>query len=355
LVFERRVWAVKLHPRGGAHAWNAKQIKNELARLNGELGSHLDEDTVRSFWRNADESARYCHQNKIIGIGCALKPKKEFTHEVTWDQFQRECVDTDWFQREKSNTGRSEGKIPIYVKLFHEVREGDLCWVRDEQGRFCVCGVKGPWEYVGDAEHWARDLVQIHCAGEWVPIGDATQAPAEAVEKLTTRGATVTEIEDKQFAELTEFLYGQPHKLQDYIEMFDREPQKYIPALSQSEALERRTWYDYEDLVGVYLQNQGYYILPSSRTPNAKDFEFMLYREGDRGGIERATVQVKHQSGKLRAMDYAEKAKRFDRVYLACTGGVDFTGVPNPTNIEEVDNNELIKFMWKHVGSHPRG
>ncbi|MGC8675885.1 hypothetical protein, partial [Fervidicoccus sp.] len=108
--------------------------------------------------------------------------------------------------------------------------------------------------------------------------------------------------------------------------------------------------YDYEDLVGFYLQSKGYFLMPSTRFQSTKDYEFVAIGKNEKGEREIAVVQCKYygknyKGKKIDALDkkYTKLAETY-KVYLACNNGVSNIDNVKYPNIKDIKNEELENF-----------
>jgi len=85
---------------------------------------------------------------------------------------------------------------------------------------------------------------------------------------------------------------------------------------------------DCEDLVGLYLQEQGYRLIPSTCKTSTVNYEYVL-KHSDTG--EKAFAQVKRGGVPLNAEDYESLD---GTVYLFTSGGAQHGEAPNVTFID---------------------
>ena len=102
---------------------------------------------------------------------------------------------------------------------------------------------------------------------------------------------------------------------------------------------------DIENVVFVYLQVVGWYVLPGTRTATTAHYEFVLV---NRETGERAIVQVKSGGTSINASQYAGEEKAF----LFAASGDYGSNIPRNTII--ITRNELNKFMQKSPHLLPR-
>lgn len=325
------LWTVKLSPSGGVLRWPKKESKLE-AKLNELPERFRKAITKRGVDKIKDsDCSGYCRKHGVIGIGWSVEPRQD-EKEITWEDYYKDYI----------NNGKKEGWLKPrtinIIKQFHNIEVDDLCWVRDENDYYYVCKITGKWKYINNPVNWAMDIVQIHEC-KWKKVGNATQVPAGIVRKLITIGDTVSKVKvddekNVDYDKLSEFLFNSEEgTVQKYVNKFNGT--KDVSA----DFINNLTQYEYEDLVGFYLQHE-YYIMPSTRTQSTKDYEFVLINKID---YHIAAVQVKAQNKPISAKEYEKKFGSFDKFYLACTKGV--VDIENKGKIIEIKNEDLLQFF----------
>jgi len=323
------IWTVKLNPEGGIRK---RGWQNKIPAVLEEEIKRLDTRQIKN-----EDAADYCKRNSIIGIGWSYEKDGKYTQPTSWEEYIR------WARQKYKE--RSAG----IIKDFHDIREGDICWTRDKHDVYYICKITGPWEYKYSAEALLFDLPQIHGC-EWKRVGKVTEVPACIVRKLITRGGTVSKMKNIYLSGLSEFLINKPEGIiQNYIEEFRPEKvhwsEDFIWELDE---------YEYEDLVGIYLQ-QKYYLYPSIRTQSTKDYEFVLVSR-DKEHYHTAVVQVKFHERNINesidAIGYYQKLGSHDIIYLACPNGVK--NIMPGGKIKEIKNDDLLHF-WRENPLHLPG
>ncbi len=102
---------------------------------------------------------------------------------------------------------------------------------------------------------------------------------------------------------------------------------------------------DIENVVVVYLQVIGWYVLPGTRTATTAHYEFVLV---NRETGERAVVQVKSGNTSIDASHYASEEKAF---LFAASGNY---GSSIPPNVAIITRQQLNKFMREMPHLLPR-
>jgi hypothetical protein len=168
-----------------------------------------------------------------------------------------------------------------------------------------------------------------------LPDGDATEAPAAIVKKLITIGNTVSKIDDESLLKMSRWLFENDGEkaIDKAVKEFD--DNNYTP----EHIIYNITEYEYEDIVGLYMQLKGFFIIPSTRYQSTKEYEFVAINKHG----EKSIVQAKQQKGMLKGKDYERLSETYT-VYLACNGGVDMKGT-DKDRIKEIKNTELETFI----------
>jgi len=330
-----KVWIVKLSPSGGLLQHQETQIKYYGLSI-GKVDMHdFSEDKLNYF--KEQKIADYCKENKIIAIGWTVKPEDSWKRNPKIELNKDEYLSL--FHGHELYKGKKRWEKEVLD--FQKIEKGDFCWIRDSSDNYYICQITSDWKYDMSKDAWALDIAQRYETSEWVKVGDASKVPGEIVKRLITRGSTVYKINNNLLAEMTEYLFtnGGENAIDNAIKEYDRNVEYYQQEIKVDDLVKNLT--EYEDLVGFYLQSRGWFIMPATRYQSTKDYEFVAI---DKSG-NRAVVQVKHQKGKLRAKDHLERSKTY-KVFLACSSGVEWSGIDkNNSNIEEIDNEKLLEFL----------
>ena len=346
-----KVWIVKLNPSGGLLRSQKKRIKDYGLSIGKGDKYDFNKEDLKNFKKQ--RIADYCRDRnpKIIAIGWTVNPEDSWKVNSQIELTKEEYLEL-FNKLYKNQRWKNE------VTDFQKINKGDFCWVRDSSDKYYICQIKSDWKYDMSKESWALNIAQRYENSEWIEVGDASKVPGEIVKRLITRGPTVYKInkdesekntkkeeemksEEENLAEMTEYLFknGGGNAIDNVIKEYDSKRESYLQEINVDDLTKNLTEYDYEDLVGFYLQSQGWFIMPSTRYQSTKDYEFVAINKES----EKAVVQVKHQEKKLRAKDYEELSKTY-KVFLACSSGVD--GIDkNNNNIEEISSEKLLEFL----------
>jgi hypothetical protein len=251
-------------------------------------------------------STDFCLANHIVGMGWPI-PKGP-----------RRSKDFEWYKEAAAEDYPPPDYSWHSVWTFVETASvGDLVWFRHPDGRYFVAELKGEWEYRWDGDHVPADICNFRPA-RIVEAGLADSVPGKVV-SCFIRGKTFQPIRALGMLAFAGEIVGKPAEETLSGDLFD-----YLGAS------------DLEDLVAVYLQTQGWYILPCTRTPNTPRYEFVLVhnKTGQRG-----IVQVKSGNTAILATSYGGDLPTF--LFAACGEYGDHL----PKNVSVIARSDLVAFM----------
>lgn len=252
----------------------------------------------------------YCLKNNILGVGWRTPSNR---HTKIWEEYSSEA------SRQYDNLN-----VCKYIQKW--VSEGDLVWTRDAAGRYYLARVKSRWEYWISQEAVEQDIdvanvfrvefksVSIDAVpGKVVACFRATRSIQEiACSKAyeyskhlwnTLAGTTVYEVNRSEFS--------------DIFMMLDDE--------------------ETEDLVFIYLQSQGWYVIPNSRKGDTMSFEYLAVNPLTG---EKALTQVK--TGRV-PLDKDQYIDCPEKVFLFQSDEF-YTGT-GAKNIECITRSSLLKLL----------
>ncbi len=224
-------------------------------------------------------------------------------------------------------------QICKYIKKW--VSEGDLVWTRDAAGQYYLARVKSGWEYWISQE--ARDL-DIDIANIFRVDFKSVDIDAVPGKIIACFRATksIQEVADKKAREYSKYLWNILSGTNTY--QIDKSGFSDIFMLLDDE--------ETEDLVFLYLQTQGWYVLPNSRKKDTMSFEYLAVNPVSG---EKALVQVKTGQVPLNRDDYVKYPQK---IYLFQSNEL-YTGV-GATNIVCISRDEILKLLDKSIRSLPQ-
>ena len=164
-----------------------------------------------------------------------------------------------------------------------------------------------------------------------VPSGDSRLGTRKNRKQPSSQTRTVQKVHDKSASAYSHYLFNKLCKRSFY--NLDQMCNDFDPDLFSLVSAE-----DCEDIVGIYLQCQGYRFIPSSCRPHTAGYEFVLRREGSG---ESAVVQVKQGGPPLDTSEYSEVFKE-EKVFLFHTQG-NYTG-NRQSNVNCLEPEKMKQF-----------
>lgn len=281
---------------------------------------------MRSLWRlhirpngghgNIAASVGLCLERSIIGMGWAA-PNEAVTRSA----------DLEWYKAAAARQYPDSTAWHSVWTFAADPQLGDLVWFRDLEGHFFLAEITGPWQYAyEDDEAIGADIVNFRPA-RIIPVGLADAVPGKIIACFRPP-ITFMPIRSPGMLAFSEQLAGLP-----------------VSGDAGRDVFEFMSDADLENLVFVYLQFLGWYVLPGTRTATTAHYEFVLV---NRESGERAVVQVKSGHTWIDAARYAGAEKAF--LFAAC----DHYGTNPPPNVVIITRPELEDFMLSQPHLLPR-
>ena len=206
------------------------------------------------------------------------------------------------------------------------VNEGDLVWTRDPKGKYYLARVTSGWEY------WmSQEAIE-----ENIDIANIFRCEIREVELDSVPGKIkacfrprrmIQGIADKKARAYSRYLWNK----------LSNEPFYEVSLSEYSDIFMLLDDEETEDVVFMYLQTKGYYVVPNSRKKDTMTFEYLLI---DSSNFERAWVQVKTGNTNLNRDDYLDHGHK---VFLF-QSNEDYEG-SDSENVTCIPKGELLKFM----------
>jgi len=163
------------------------------------------------------------------------------------------------------------------------VSEGCLVWTRDPQGNYYLARVLSGWEYFTTDESRRRDIDignVFRVEFEKLSIDDV---PGKVVASFRP-SRTLQKIADPTAIAYSKFVWNQCSSSEVYaLDEIVLDAPDVFSLFDSEEA---------EDLVFLYLQNQGWFVVPNSRKADTLAFEYLVIKPQD-GSHAQVQVQVK--------------------------------------------------------------
>ncbi len=270
------------------------------------------EDMVATF--------QHCLDNELLGVGWRV----DGLHNTRdWGEYEQQAE-------------------PVHISIqqprfiHRNVLPGDLVWTRDPRSKYYLARVSSGWEYwtTAQGEEQNIDIANIfRCEFHEVKLD---MVPGKVVSSFGNRGRTIQSINDRSARAYSQYLWNEYAGQCNYeVELADFPD---IFAMLDPE--------ETEDLVFLYLQSLGWYVIPNSRKGNTHRFEFMLACS-DTG--EKALTQVKTGNARLNCDHYADDSQR---IFLF-QSNEHYDG-QCADNITCIRRNDLAAFLEQYVELFPQ-
>lgn len=240
---------------------------------------------------NPKVSFKYCLEKKVLGLGW---PVETDNISITWAEFLELAKD------------RYSQKSLTRVKyLKNNLKENDLIWTRDTNGEYYLAKSNSSWEYFSSSDALDADILNVvRCNILKVPSIDDVPGKVIACFRPTR---AIQSIKDKTTTNYSKYLWNKLSETEAYTDI-DHEFTNVFSFLDADET---------EDIIFIYLQTQGWIVIPNSRKADTMSYEFFLINRETKA---KAIVQVKtgHTS-----LDPEEKkwTDRTEEVFLFQSNG----------------------------------
>ena len=277
---------------------------------------------IRPHGGNTDMYAtfQYCLANGVLGVGWRVD---EINETTDWEVYER-----------LAETWHDSIQQPHYI--YGNIKQGDLVWTRDPDGQYFLARVKSGWEYwtTPAGRQMDIDIANIfRCVFHEVPL-DAV--PGRVVSNFGFRGRSIQKIQDPSVRTYSQRLWNGYSGEQVYdVDMADFPD---IFAMLDPE--------ETEDLVFLYLQSRGWYVVPNSRKRNTPRFEFIL---ANAMTGEKALTQVKTGNVRLNFESYCEHPWR---IFLFQSN--EYYDGQRADNVTCISRGELLAFLKYHIHLFPQ-
>jgi hypothetical protein len=261
---------------------------------------------------------KYCLNNGILGVGWRTDSNR---NTKDWDEYYNEA------SQKHDNL-----QVCKYIKKW--VSEGDLVWTRDDKDYY-LAKVTSGWEYWTSQEAIDKNIDIANVFRAIIKKVEIDAVPGKVVACFrATR--SIQKVADEKALEYSKYLWNKISKEQFY--QIDKSKFSDIFMMLDDE--------ETEDLVFLYLQSQGWYLLPNSRKGDTMSFEFLAVNPNTG---KKARTQVKTGQVSICKDDYVSCS---EDVFLFQSNGL-YTGV-GANNIVCISRDELLSFLRKSLGWFPK-
>ena len=280
---------------------------------------------------NPRVSFAYCLREGVLGVGWQVEPPSGTA--LTWEAYERLAADAHGL-----------GELSRVRYLHDNIKPKDLIWSRDADGKYYLAKVDPPssvvtdsglaWEYYDTAAGRDADIVNVvRC--RILPVPTADDVPGKIVACFRP-SRTIQSIADETAVLYSHLLWNQITKSEDYS----------LPDLQRCDIFSFLDAETTEDVIFIYLQCEGWVVVPNSRKADTMRYEFLAIH---RDTHARALVQVKTGNTPLDTDSWS----RFpETVFLFQAHGI-YTGSP-AANVIQLLPQTIKNFMEERFEILPR-
>jgi len=275
-------------------------------------------------------SFAYCLKEKVLGVGWGVPARSKAL--LTWEAYEKTGSKTYGNLREISR-----------VRYLHDkVRPKDLIWTRDTEGRYYLAKVRAAknkaqsdpaWEYYDTPEGRDADIVNVvRC--RILPVQKVDDVTGKIVSCFRP-SRVIQSITDETTVLYSQILWNQLCGSEEY----------KLPLIERCDVFSFLDAETTEDVIFIYLQCNGWIVVPNSRKVDTMGYEFVAIHKKSR---ERAVVQVKSGDTRLGADGWGDFK---EKVFLFQTHG-HYTGVATP-NVTKIAPKTVEDFMTSNIEIMP--
>jgi hypothetical protein len=271
---------------------------------------------------NEPDASTFCIENDLVGFGYPVDPAEDL---LAWEIYYRRGLEV------YHNKGVTEWQ-PAVEAIRRRMVVGDLCWARHRSGKYYVGRIMGTWEYRNGPANRNANVVNTRFC-DWQDAGDAFNVP-NAVLSSFRNSAPLERIDGDGIEAFSSFRFN--GLTQKSVYEFSQRTCDLFSVMGPEEC---------EDLIGIYLQMQGFLLLPGSCKTDASRFAFLLKHQTSG---QHAAVQVQQGYEAINPSVY----ENFDgEVFLFQTNGL-YTG-ETPSNVKCLTPEEIQEFCLSNTEALP--
>lgn len=223
-----------------------------------------------------ENTFKYCLKNHLLGVGWRTETNKNTS---VWAEYFDEATKI-----------HDNLNICKYIKRW--VGTNDLVWTRDIGGEYYLARVMSGWEYFVDEEAIGDDIDIANVFRVEFQKVPKDQVPGKVIACFRAP-RTIQEIADGRAREYSKHLWNLLSRQKHY-EVDNTKFDDIFMMLDDEET---------EDLVFLYLQSLGWFIVPNSRKADSMSFEYLAVNP--KTG-EKALTQVKTGNVNLVKSDFSQ-------------------------------------------------
>ncbi|MGV8080710.1 MAG: hypothetical protein AB2L22_11740 [Syntrophales bacterium] len=230
----------------------------------------------------------------------------------------------DWETYEQRANDEHDGNINVVRYIKKWFAPDDLVWTRDTEGQYYLAKVLAPWEYLDNSEARDADIANVFRV-DLRKIENVDDVPGKIIACLRA-SRTIQEIAEENAVTYTKMLWNEINNEERY--PIDKKIDSLWSMLTDEQV---------EDLIFLYLQSEGWYVVPNSRKKDTMSYEFYAI---NKTSYQRAVVQAKTGNAPINLDEYREKD---DLIYLFQTNGI-YLGNERENHVL-MKNEDLEKFI----------
>ena len=254
---------------------------------------------------------KYCQDNNLLGVGWRTN---SHLNTKDWDKYYKEA-------------SKKHSNLNICAYIEKTVCIDDLVWTRDQNGEYYLARITSGWEYFETPESKEKDI-DIANIFRVIFLKKEIDAVPGKVVACFRASRTIQAIHNKQALEYSKYLWNK-HSGEQIYEVDNSKFSDIFMMLSEEET---------EDLVFLYLQSKGWYVVPNSRKVDTMSFEYLAVHP--KSG-KRALTQVKTGYSEINPDDYKH---RKEQIFLFQSNG-KYSNRNSHKNVKCITRVELLKFL----------
>jgi len=226
------------------------------------------------------------------------------------------------------------GKTLARVRYLEKrICPNDLIWTRDTDGGYYLAKVNSPWEYYTNPSAQAADITNI-CRCRILKVPNVDDVPGKVIACFRSP-MSIQRIRDSSTVQYSCYLWNELSKSPDYATSNTKEVDIFS-LLSAEET---------EDVIFIYLQLNGWIVVPNSRKADTMRYEFYLINK-ETGG--KAVVQVKTGGTQVNPELWAASK---EKVFLFQSKG-NYTG-SSRDNVQILYSQDIRQFIFNNLDVMP--
>ena len=297
------------HPEVSATVWRAK--------------IHSERDDLRND-RLRDAAREYCRRAGLVGVGWG-RPYISAGDGAPLEDVLREIY---------AKAGWKAGGDTVR-RLAIDAAVGDFVWTRDSTGAYWLGQITGPWRFDGSDDGTRWDLNNVRACTWLAESFRDFEVPGAVVRSFTGRTSSFSRVDPSHRGgwRVTELIWRQAIS-----------PGTGRPAMDSEEVIsELLDPIDAEDLALVFLQAQGWLLLPSSRMSDTPLYEAALRHQTD-GRL--AVLAVKSGgSNPVPVQEVVASVLKDNAEVFVFSTHNRYEGIPENLGATRITNAQLAEFM----------